>query len=79
MATAAGTPVIGLYATSNPARTGPYVSRQLTIDRYAEALETFMGKTVSQVRWGQRVRDPAAMDLISVNDVTGKIDAVYGH
>jgi hypothetical protein len=27
MATAAGTPVIGLYATSNPDRTGPYLSR----------------------------------------------------
>ncbi len=79
MATAAGTPVIGLYATSNPARTGPYVSRQLTVDRYVEALDTFMGKTVQQVRWGQRVRDPAAMELIEVEDVTAKIDAVFGH
>ncbi len=77
MATAAGTPVIGLYATSNPARTGPYVSRGLTVDRYAEALETFMGKTVQQVRWGQRVRSPEAMELITVEDVTGKIDAVF--
>ena len=79
MATAAGTPVIGLYATSNPARTGPYVSRQLTVDRYAEALDKFMGKTVQQVRWGQRVRDPAAMDLITVEDVTRKLDAVFDH
>ncbi len=79
MATAAGTPVIGLYATSNPARTGPYVSRQLTVDRYQEALKTFMGKTVQQVRWGQRVRDPAAMDLITIEDVNEKLDAVFDH
>ena len=78
MSTAAGTPVIGLYATSNPARTGPYVSRMLTVDRYAQALETYMGKKVSEVRWGQRVRDPDAMELITVEDVTARVDAVFG-
>ena len=79
MATAAGTPVIGLYATSNPARTGPYVSRQLTVDRYEEALKTYTGKTIAEVRWGQRVRSPDAMELISVDDVFEKLDAVFGH
>lgn len=78
MATAVGTPVIGLYATSNPARTGPYVSRRLTVDRYAEALERFMGKTVDEVRWGQRVRHPQAMELIEVADVTGKLALLFG-
>ncbi len=77
MATAVHTPVIGLYATSNPDRTGPYVARQLTVNRYPEALRRFMGKTVDEVPWGQRVRDPAAMDLIGVDDVVEKIDAVY--
>jgi heptosyltransferase I len=79
MATAVGTPVIGLYATSNPQRTGPYVSRQLTVDRYAEALTAYMGKTTTQVRWGQRVRHPDAMQLITVDDVTEKLDTVFSH
>lgn len=78
MATAVGTPVVGLYATSNPLRTGPYVSRQLTVNRYPDAVQMFMDKTVDQVRWGQRVRDPGAMDLIQVADVTEKIDDVFG-
>ncbi len=77
MATAAGTPVIGLYATSNPGRTGPYVSRRLTVNRYPDALLKFMGKRVEQVRWGQRVRTAAAMELILVEDVIAKIDDFF--
>jgi heptosyltransferase I len=77
MATAAGTPVIGLYATSNPGRTGPYVSRKLTVDRYPDALEKYMGKRVEQVRWGQRVRAADAMELIEVADVLRKIDDFF--
>ena len=77
MATAAGTPVIGLYASTNPARTGPYVSRMLTVDRYPEALQKYVGKTVEQVRWGQRVRNENAMGLIQVADVIQKVDAFF--
>jgi heptosyltransferase I len=60
MATAAGTPVIGLYASSNPDRTGPYLSRDSTVNMYPEAVGRFLGKTVDDLRWGQRVRDPGA-------------------
>ncbi len=74
MATAMNTPVLGLYATSNPARTGPYTSRELTVNRYPQAVEKFIGKSVDRLRWGQRVRHPDAMDLITVDDVIAKID-----
>jgi heptosyltransferase I len=77
MATAAGTPVIGLYATSNPDRTGPYVSRQLTVNRYPDAVEKFLGKSVDKVRWGQRVRNPEAMSLISTEEVIDKLDLCF--
>jgi heptosyltransferase I len=77
MATAAGTPVIGLYATSNPLRTGPYISRRLTVNRYPDALQKFMGKSVDDVRFGQRVRDENAMALIEVAEVIEKIDAFF--
>ena len=77
MATAFGTPVLGLYATSNPDRTGPYASRELTANRYPDAARKYLGKTVEQLRWGQRVRHPAAMDLITIDDVTGKIDDFF--
>ncbi|MDX1442560.1 MAG: glycosyltransferase family 9 protein [Gammaproteobacteria bacterium] len=76
MANAANTPVIGLYATSNPLRTGPHDSLAWTVNRYPDALQKALGKTVDEVRWGQRVRDPDAMDVIEVSDVTANLDAL---
>lgn len=78
MATTVRTPVIGLYATSNPGRTGPYLSRDLTVNVYPEAVKQFLGKAVDEVRWGQRVRDPRAMGLIRVAHVIDRLDAVLG-
>jgi heptosyltransferase I len=77
MGTAAGTPVIGLYATSNPARSGPYLSQHLCINAYPEAARQFLDKPVESLRWGQRIRDPRAMGLIRLGSVTGKIDQVF--
>ncbi len=74
MATALGTAVIGLYATSNPARTGPYLSQELTVNRYPDAVQQYLHKGVDSIRWGRRVRHPDAMDLITVDDVTSAID-----
>ncbi|MDH4055378.1 MAG: glycosyltransferase family 9 protein [Gammaproteobacteria bacterium] len=77
MATAFATPVLGLYATSNPDRTGPYASRELTVNRYPDAVRQYLGKSVQQLRWGQRVRHPDAMDLITADEVIGKIDGYF--
>lgn len=76
MANAVGTPVIGLYATSNPDRTGPYYGREWVVNRYPDALRKFLDRSVDEVRWGARVRSPDAMDLITVDDVTGKLDTL---
>ena len=78
MATAVGTAVIGLYATSNPDRTGPYLSRDLTVNRYPDAAREYLGRDVNELRWGQRVRHADAMDLITIDDVSGKIDEFFG-
>lgn len=75
MATAFSTPVLGLYATTNPDRTGPYASRELSVNRYPDAALKYLGKPVDQLRWGQRVRHPDAMGLITVEDVINKLDA----
>ena len=77
MATALGTGVIGLYATSNPARTGPYLSQEFTINRYPDAIMKYLGKNVADLRWGQRVRHPGAMDLITIDDVVDGIDFFF--
>jgi heptosyltransferase I len=75
MATTVGTPVVGLYATTNRWRAGPYLSQEWVVDRYPQALAR-EGKTVEEVPWGARVRDPEAMSLIQVSDVTERLDAL---
>ncbi|HJR71526.1 MAG TPA: glycosyltransferase family 9 protein [Gammaproteobacteria bacterium] len=77
MATAVGTPVVGLYATSNRHRTGPYFSQELVVDKYPEAVAREFGRPIETLRWGQRVRDPAAMSLITVADVIAKLDVAF--
>ena len=74
MATAVDTPVIGLYASSNPERTGPYKSRAYLVDHYEDALKQYNHKTVAQANWGERVRDPAVMSLIRIEDVIERVD-----
>ena len=77
LATAVNTPVIGLYATTNPDRARPYLYPELVINRYPEAVHRKYGKSVDDVRWGTRVRDADAMERISVADVTGKLDQFF--
>jgi heptosyltransferase I len=76
MATTVGTPVIGLYATTNRWRAGPYLSQEWVVDKYPQAVRKEMGKSVEDVPWGTRVRDPDAMTLIEVSDVTERLDAL---
>ncbi|MCP3177564.1 glycosyltransferase family 9 protein [Desulfuromonas sp. KJ2020] len=74
MANALGKKVIGLYATSNPERTGPYCHRELTVNRYPEAIKAEYGKGVEELRWGKRVRNPEAMMRISKEEVQHRLD-----
>jgi heptosyltransferase I len=74
MGTAVGTPVIGIYASTNPDRAGPYLSQRWRVDRYPDALKQFDGLTPETAAWGTRVRDPKAMDCIKVENVTAKLD-----
>lgn len=67
--TVAGTPVIGLFASSNPERTGPYASLDWTINAYPQALKKFSNKTVEEASWGERIRHPQVMDLVTVDAV----------
>src|SRR5262249_60891973 len=78
MATMVGTPVIGLYAATNPARSGPYLSRHWCIDAYAQAALTFRGCQPEALPWTHKIEVPGVMDLISVGEVTGKLDELLG-
>ena len=69
MANMLALPIIGLYATSNPKRTGPYSSLEYIVDRYEEAVDRFSKKSIEKTKWGERVRDKGAMKLILLDDV----------
>lgn len=77
MATAVGTPVVGLYASSNRFRTGPWASQDLVVDKYPEAVRDEFGTDVGEIRWGRRVRQADVMDRIEVADVVEKLDKAY--
>jgi len=76
MATTVGTPVIGLYAATNPARSGPYYSRSWCVDRYEAAARKFMGKPAAELPWTEKVEQPGVMDLITPADVIERLDAL---
>ena len=76
MATTVGTPVIGLYAATNPARSGPYHSRSWCVDRYEAAARRFMGKPATELPWTEKIEQPGVMDLITQADVIERLDAL---
>ena len=76
MATMVGLPVIGLYAATNPARVGPYYSRQWCVDKYDEAAQRYLGKPAAQIPWTTKIERSGVMDLIGVREVTAKLDAL---
>ena len=76
MATAVGTPVIGLYAATNPARSGPYYSREWCVDCYDAAARRFRGRPAAELPWTTKIEEPGVMDLISTGDVIERLDAL---
>ncbi len=76
MATTVGTPVVGLYAHSNPLRTGPYNSLQHTVSVYETAVQEQHGKPWQQLRWGTRAKGENLMSLISPDAVIERLDGL---
>ncbi|WP_298721650.1 glycosyltransferase family 9 protein [uncultured Oceanisphaera sp.] len=76
MATLVNTPVLGLYAHHNPRRTGPYRCRDYVVSVYDEALLAETGKSTEQVPWRTRVKDPDAMQRITIAMVEAQFDRI---
>lgn len=76
MATMVTRPVIGLYAATNPARSGPYLSRQWCIDAYPAAARRFRGREPGELPWTEKIEEPGVMDLIRPEAVTARLDEV---
>ncbi|AXQ96936.1 glycosyltransferase family 9 protein [Pseudoalteromonas piscicida] len=76
MAVTVGTPVIGLYAHSNPTRTGPYLYQDYVVEVYHQNLIAQKGKTAEQLPWGTRVKGSELMSQISVDAVITMFERV---
>jgi len=76
IANAVGTKVLGLHAASNPDRSGPYSDRRWCVNRYDEAAQKYLGKAASALAWGSKIERSGVMDLITVDDVIDRFDAV---
>lgn len=76
MAVTQNTPVIGLYAHSNPRRTGPYNGLDLTANVYDDFVKKQYSKPWQNVAWGKRTKGKNLMAKIAVADVITLIDKV---
>ncbi|KZN48390.1 hypothetical protein N482_07935 [Pseudoalteromonas luteoviolacea NCIMB 1942] len=76
MAVTVGTPVIGLYAHSNPKRTGPYLYQHYVVEVYHKNLLSKKGKSAQELPWGMRVKGTDLMAQIDVEQVQSMFDKV---
>ena len=76
IASAFGTPVIGLFAPTSSLLTGPYFSKDQIIDKHAEVLALYAKPREKRLGWNVRIYHKDAMDLITVDDVTKEIDSL---
>jgi heptosyltransferase I len=76
MAVTVATPVIGLYAHSNPARTGPYLYQDYVVEVYHQNLQQQYAKTAKQLPWGRRVKGAELMQQITTEAVIAMFNRV---
>lgn len=76
IATTQGTPVVGLYAHSNPKRTGPYNNVNDVISVYEKAVEQQLGKPATQLPWSTRAKGDELMAEITLDMVTERFNQI---
>lgn len=69
LGTSVATPVIGLYACTNPDRARPYLSAASTVNKYPEAVQAKFGKRPDELPWGIRIKEAGTMERITASDV----------
>ncbi|CDF97803.1 glycosyltransferase family 9 protein [Avibacterium paragallinarum] len=69
IATAQGTPVIGLYAYHNSLRTGPYNNLPEVVSVYEQNVQQEFGKPSSELPWATKLKEKNLMAQITVDSV----------
>ncbi|WP_448212513.1 glycosyltransferase family 9 protein [Colwellia sp. MEBiC06753] len=73
IAVTVGTPVVGLYAHSNPMRTGPYLYQQYVVSCYQHVIQAQHHQPLAKLPWGIRAKGEDLMDNITIEQVMNKI------
>ncbi len=76
IANAAGTPVIGLHASTTAKRSGAFCFPHLAVDYFEQAALEFEKKPADKIKWGHQIKHDNVMDLITVEKVIEKIEQV---
>lgn len=74
IASALGTPVIGLYAATWSRRSGPYNSLEWCVDCFEQAALKFRKTRPEALRWGSRIEVAGVMDLITPPAVIAQLE-----
>ncbi|MCE7597022.1 glycosyltransferase family 9 protein [Vibrio fluvialis] len=74
IATTQGTPVLGLYAHSNPKRTGPYFNIKDVVSVYEPFVTKQQGKPLELLAWSTRAKGTDLMQAISLDAVITTFD-----
>ncbi len=74
-----GTPIIGVYAHSNPLRTGPWRYRNYVVSHYESNIYQQHGKPSSQLAWGKRAKGSSLMENIQVDEVITKVKELFNN
>ncbi|QQD20382.1 ADP-heptose--LPS heptosyltransferase I [Oceanospirillaceae bacterium ASx5O] len=74
IATTQGTPVLGLYAHSNPQRTGPYNNRADVVSVYEQVVVEQQGKPLNELPWSTRAKGAELMQRIPLSAVIERFE-----
>lgn len=74
LGSALGVPVMGLYAATDPNRSGPYRSLEWCVNAFPEVARKRYGLTPIELRWGTRIEYPGVMDEIEIDPVLATLD-----
>lgn len=74
LASALGVPVLGLYAATDPNRSGPYRSLQWCVNKYPDSARAHYSREPQTLPWGKRIEFPDVMDAISMEETIATLD-----
>lgn len=78
MADGLGTPVVGVYAATRVARSGPWASKAWCVDGFADAAERFRGAPEHTLPWACRIQTDGVMAVVPPAAVIDSLKRLWG-